>query len=549
MERKTAPILPCKIKNYFFQNRWSIVLMALFAFMAHGSILFSQRFGIDTEWMMNDVQEDPLGRLGLYWLEDLLGLEWFNLYYAQVLTLLFLALTPVAFGLLFYLTAGESSRSRLPLLLFGASFLFSPLLTAHVYFICQSAQIMCAYMLIAAALLLADLFAKEPGRKWYCAVLSVFLMSIIFGCYQVLAIAYVIGAAAIFLLRFLKEKSKLSQLFRWLAIHAGCFLAGLISYLVIANLFYGGGNSYLTGQIAWTHLGFEEGVRRCISAIRSTLTTNPPYYSGGYGFFSLLFLGVLAYRLITSVDIKRGCKLLLAAAGLFLVASAYIFMIFMGGDILDRLQLAVPLSQSCIIYLTAVFFPGMTEMKKSFMRVGLGIASLAFAILLFKDFTFQLKYCSRLYYTDEWVFQYDTQIAERVYADLQEVIVSNELEDTFDNYVFWGSPDLPYPHTSIMGHTMGFSFFQFETQLGVAPVDRTRPVSFMRNMGYPMHSSFSEGEKAAYQAYFQEDFGEAVAAMPSYPVPGYIQYLSNDELGLEYVIIKLGESWRVEYQQ
>ena len=37
--------------------------------------------------------------------------------------------------------------------------------------------------------------------------------------------------------------------------------------------------------------------------------------------------------------------------------------------------------------------------------------------------------------------------------------------------------------------------------------------------------------------------------MPSYPVPGYIQYLSNDELGLEYVIIKLGESWRVEYQQ
>lgn len=100
-----------------------------------------------------------------------------------------------------------------------------------------------------------------------------------------------------------------------------------------------------------------------------------------------------------------------------------------------------------------------------------------------------------------------------------------------------------------MGHTMGFSFFQFETQLGVAPVDRTRPVSFMRNMGYPMHSSFSEGEKAAYQAYFQEYFGEAVAAMPSYPVPGYIQYLSNDELGLEYVIIKLGESWRVEYQQ
>lgn len=548
MERKTAPILPGKIKDYFFQNRWSIVLMFLFAFMAHGSILFSQRFGIDTEWMMNNVTEDPLGRSGLYWLEDILGLEWFNLYYAQVLTFLFLALTPAAFGLLFHLTAHGTSRPRLSLLLFGASFLFSPLLTAHIYFICQSAQIMCAYMLIAAALLLADSFAKEPVRKWYCALLSVLLMSIIFGCYQVLALAYVVGAAAIFLLRFLKEKSELRQLFRWIALHAGCFLVGLISYLVIANLFYGGGDSYLTTQIAWTHLGLEEGLRRCISAIRSTLTTNPPYYSGGYGFFSILFLGVLAWRLITFKEIKRSCKLLLSAAGLFLVASSYIFMIFMGGDILDRLQLAAPLSQSCMIYLTAVFFPGMAEMKKPFMRAGLGIVSLAFAVLLFKDFTFQLKYCSRLYYTDEWVFRYDTQVAERVYADLQEVIVSNELEDTFDNYMFWGSPDMPYPHTSIMGHTMGFSFFQFETQLGIAPVDRTRPISFMRNMGYSINSSFSEGEKAAYHAYFQEYFGEAVAAMPSYPVPGYIQYLSNDELGLEYVVIKLGDSWRVEFQ-
>lgn len=540
MEQKT-PVLPGKIKEYFFQNRWCIVVMGFFAFMAHGSILFSQRFGIDTELMMNNVQEDPLGRLGLYWLEDLLGLEWFNLYYAQVLTLLFLALTPAAFGLLFHLTACESSRPRLSLLLYSASFLFSPLLTAHVYFICQSAQIMCAYMLIAAALLLADLFTKDPAGKWYCALASVLLMDVIFGCYQVLAIAYVVGAASIFLLRFLKEKSELRQLFRWIALHAGCFLAGLISYLLIANLFYEGGSSYLTGQIAWTHLGFEEGLRRCVSAIRSTLTTNPPYYSGGYVFFSFLFLGVLAYRLITSKEIKRGCKILLSAAGLFLAASAYIFMIFMGGDILDRLQLAVPLSQSCIIYLTAVFFPGMAEMKKLFMRVGLGIVSLAFAVLLFMDFTFQLKYCSRLYYTDEWVFQYDTQIAERVYADLQEVIASNKLEDTFDNYMFWGSPNIPYPQTSIMGHTMGFSFFQFETQLGVSPVDRTRPINFMRNMGYPIHSSFSEGEKNAYDAYFEDRFGAQVDAMPSYPVSGYIQYLKDDETGLEYVIIKLGD--------
>lgn len=546
MEQKKAPVLWAGIRNYFFQNRWNIMLMGFFTFMAHGSILFSQRFGVDTELMMNDVSEDPLGRPGLYWLEDLLGLEWFNLYYAQILTFIFLALTPVAFGLLFHLTAREMPRPRISILLFGASFLFSPLLTAHIYFICQSAQIMCAYMLIAAALLFADLFARDPARKWYCALLSVVLMNIIFGCYQVLALAYVTGAAAIFLLRFLKESCRLRLLFRWIGIHAGCFLLGLISYLVIANLFYGGGDSYLASQIAWTHLGLEEGIRRCASAIRSTLTTNPPYYSGGYGFFSLLFVGVLAWRLITAKETKRSCGLLLSAAGLFLVVSPYLFILFTGGDILDRLQLALPLSQSCMIYLTAVFFPGMAEMKKTFMQAVLGIASLAFAVLLFKDFTFQLKYCNRLYYTNEWVFQYDTQVAERVYADLQEVIAANGLDDTFDNYMFWGSPDIPYPHTSVTGHTMGLSLFQFEPQIGMAPVNRIRLISFMRNMGYPVKSYFTEGETAVYHADFQEYFAEALEAMPCYPVPGYIQYLSNGELGVEYVIIKLGDSWRME---
>lgn len=549
MEREQSISLFTQIKEYFYRSRWIIVLIGLAAFITHGSILFSQRFGIDTELMMANIHADFLGRPGLVWLEKLLGLKWFNLYYAQILTLLFLALTPVAFGLLFYLLNSQSPRFCLALLLSGISFIVSPFLVSQIYFICQSAQIILACALIPAALFLVEFSVKNPARRWFCALSAVLLMNIIFGCYQVLVIAYLTGAAAVFIIVSLKDGLSLRQQFRWIAVHAGCFLAGFVSYLVIASLFYQEGGDYLSNQIAWNQLSLSEGIQRCILAVKSTLTTHPPYYSGGYAFFSLLFLGVIIYRLLpvqaypldsSPAERKKGGKILVLLAGFLLTLSPYIFMIFLGGELLDRIQLVMPFAQGCMIYLIITLFPSMAEQKKAFLKMAVGIVGTAFAILFFKDATFQLKSCSRLYYTDEWVFQYDIKIAEKVYLDLQEVIASNHLDDSFDNYLLLGSPEIPYNTSTMMGHTMGYSFFRFEAD----SFQRLRPFTFMRLMGYPVTSAFTEGEKNAYYAYFEEYFGEKVDAMPSYPVSGYIQYLSDDEIGLDYVIIKLGDSWR-----
>ena len=78
------------LKEYLYRTRWAIVLAGVIAFMAHGSVLFSQRFGFDTDAIMNGMHNfDQIGRYGLVWLAQFLGLSWFNLYYAQVLALLF----------------------------------------------------------------------------------------------------------------------------------------------------------------------------------------------------------------------------------------------------------------------------------------------------------------------------------------------------------------------------------------------------------------------------------------------------------------------------
>lgn len=538
MKRESIPSFLSQIKEYFHQTRWTIVLIGLITFMTHGSILFSQKFGIDTELMMNNIHAAYLGRPGLVWLDKLLGLEWFNLYYVQILTFLFLALTPIAFGLLFYLMNPKQPRINLALLVLGTSFIVSPFLVSHIYFICQSAHIILGCLLIAAALYLVELTVKAPARRWFCALSAIVLMNIIFGCYQLLVVAYLTAAAAIFIIASLKDKLNIRQQFRWLAVHAACFLLGFVSYLVISNLFYREGDDYLFSMIAWNHVSPWEGMQRCALAIRSTLTTNPPYYSGGYGLFVLLFLGIVIYRLLSRKELTKGSKFLTILAGLFLVLSPYIFIIFLGGDLLDRLQLVMPFSQSFMVYLTVTLFPPVAEQKKTLAKAAVCIACTAFTLLFLKDAAFSLKSCARLYYTDDWVFQYDIRIAEKVYMDLQEVISSHNLDASFDNYLLLGSPDIPYNSSTMMGHTMGYSFFRFEAD----SLQRLRPFTFMRLMGYPITSSFTEGEISAYYAYFEEYFGEKADAMPSYPVSGYVQYLSDDETGLEYVVIKLGDS-------
>ena len=71
----------------------------------------------------------------------------------------------------------------------------------------------------------------------------------------------------------------------------------------------------------------------------------------------------------------------------------------------------------------------------------------------------------------------------------------------------------------------------------------------MRNLGYPIEISFSEGEAAAFYAYFDEYFGAEVDAMPCYPDPGYIKCVWDEETGMEYVAVKLGADWRLPQWQ
>ena len=227
---------------------------------------------------------------------------------------------------------------------------------------------------------------------------------------------------------------------------------------------------------------------------------------------------------------------------LFLVITPYIFIFIQGGHITDRLQLILPLSQGCILYLTILIATNNKEAFSKIQKIGYNILSIILVCCIFKDSLTNLSYCSRLYYTDQWTFEFDASVAKKIHADILSAQEQHDGDTFYDNVVIVGYPDITHNSTCIMGNMIGVSVYQFEK--GIMNPNTKRIFYFMENLGYPVDINFTKGELAAYQTYFVDAFGVTVDLMPSYPADGYVQYVSNKELGLEYLIVKLGDDWR-----
>lgn len=113
-------------------------------------------------------------------------------------------------------------------------------------------------------------------------------------------------------------------------------------------------------------------------------------------------------------------------------------------------------------------------------------------------------YCARFYYTNDWIFDYDTRMAQKIYEDLRTVRAENGLEDGYDNILFLGYPDVPYNAVCMKGDIIGSSLFQYGYEQK-GPV-RVRIEKFMKNIGYPLPTYYAEGEIAAFHYYFDDVF-------------------------------------------
>lgn len=355
---------------------------------------------------------------------------------------------------------------------------------------------------------------------------------------------YITGVTAVFLLFSLREESTLKQQFQWLGFHMGVFAVEFVLYLLISSLFFLSGSVYLENQIAWSQAGMEEVVLRCVAAVANSLKNNPPYYTGIYGVFSIVMITLTIYRMAKVRRLKSGNGILFLLAELFLVISPYIFIFFYGGPIRDRMQLVMPFSQGVILYLIVVLWPKESLYKTGIKMVCARSLVLIFVVLLYKDTVSHLNYCNRFYYTYDWAFQYDARMAEKLYYDIREEQRSFGLDDSYDNILFVGYPDVSRNASCHMGEVMGTSFFRYDIKEAVPY--RYRILSLMRNLGYPVECHYTDQEISDYRLYFEENLGGRVDEMPCYPDSGYIRYLQDDVTGSDYLVIKLGEIWRYD---
>ena len=312
----------------------------------------------------------------------------------------------------------------------------------------------------AYSIFLAENARTDLKHKWYYILFSVMLTQTVLACYQILAVVYITGTVAVFLITTIKKELTLKQQIQWIGFHAGIFIIGLTVYLTIAQLFFMSGSGYLKGQILWTKIGLVEGLHQCFKAIRYSLKNNPPFYTGFYDIFSILLIVLTVCRMIQNRKIKRRSNVIILLAEFFLILSPYVFVFFYGGGIMPRMQLVMPLSQGCILYLIVLIFPDRAIFKTKVQKIFVQGIILFFAATLYKDTISHLNYCNRLYYTYDWVFQYDTEISKKLYWDIKEAKDTCGLEDSFDEILFVGYPDIPYNMTCHTGLDVGVSFFQ-----------------------------------------------------------------------------------------
>ena len=539
----------------------AIAVLALVTLMTHGSLLFSESIGIDTEYIIRGKNNfSAIGRQGLVWLSELLGTDWFNPYMVQALTLLFMVCAPVCFGYLFYFYSGQKTLANVTLTVLGVSYIVSPFWTEQLYFLNQSAQVTFACILTAAGVWLAEEGRRAFRTKWYYILGTLFLMQFTFSSYQILTMLYVTGVVTVFLCSSLRENRTVKQQLQWILAHIGIFMAGLIIYWMITSHFFGGGLDYLGNQVGWSRMGLKAVIVNCIFAVLPALKSNPPYYTGFYGLFALVLLAAALYRAAAGGMLrkKKGEAVIFFLALFFLMGAPFVFCFVYGGSLLARMQLVLPLGQGCMLYLTVLllFVKEKQETEGAGLKAGpsgpglrswlfKGMAALL-ALAVLKNTMTDMGWCSRMYYTDQWRYQYDKQLAHDIYMELRDYLAENGYgEDLCTKMVFIGYPLIPYNEACLRGEVIGHSVFEWDIDAG--SVNRGgRITDFMSDTGYGglPEPSFSKGAEDAFYAYFTEYFGERVDAMPSFPASGSIQYLKSEDIGLDYLVVKLGPYWR-----
>lgn len=535
---------------------WIVVF--LLAVLSHGTILLGRSIGIDTEDLIA-LQEAfygewlSMGRQGLVLLKLLFGTGIFNPQLAGVMTLLFLVVACMLWTSLFSCVSGKDSQAAV--FVFSGLLLVSPLITEQMYFKLQSMEVAFGFCLMAVSLLLVywSTTTKNHKKSMYFFCGSVLFNVVLFSLYQVMVPLFLFGASACFFLYcFFQKDVSVREMKKLGILYLAVFLIGFICNQILTMVCFSAGAGYLTGQVRWFTQSFKDCLINIYWHVKAVLLGQGMYYSKFYPVGCLFLIGIVLY---SGRDKKRKAVFVGSVISLLMTIAAPFYMtILCAVEPVRRSQLVMPFALAFVAYVLLLCTdpcigtmpltwrmgraasredetslldytdPCIGDMPLTGRAASRGkIRYIVLLVLCVITGYVQLSGTMRLNYTDSVRYESDVRTAQAIMEDL------DKLGDDAHAYpiIFVGKRAAELNNSCVMGDTIGYSFFEWDTDVAPQGFYNTRRIiHFFHVLGGDYHRG---NEAQALKA------AEYSKGMNSWPMEGSIVLRDN------CIIVKLSD--------
>ena len=426
--KQRSAVIREEIRNYGKQYGMLLLVSLAAAVLCYGFLVFSGTIRIDTEELMNHPGSKlgwlSIGRFGLTFLKDILGLQTHHMVWSGLLFFLFfwLGANLLTFGI-YHFSGGKSYSYWIFLLLYSTSNIWS----YQVYFSVQQAEVACAMLLLvmAAFLSVQAVFEKMGAARIWRLLVSFVLLVLGLGAYQALAVYY-IAACLIFFLVGIGRETGIEQeqkdgrlLLRCLGLVL-FFACAYAAYAAIADAWFMAGADYMNAQSGWSRYPVTDCIKNVLRTAKNLLFAIGPRNFSFYPAAALL-TAVWLVRIFAGIYGRQGGRrfVLWLLALTALLASPLFMTIYMGEMLVTRAQFALPLAAA---FLGMYAIDGLSERVKRETKAQeqkrtagvcvwarrLGIVFVSVVLLG------QCTYNLRLAYTDQVRFEDDAAKTEQL---------------------------------------------------------------------------------------------------------------------------------------
>ncbi len=432
--KQRSAVIREEIRNYGKQYGMLLLVSLAAAALCYGFLVFSGTIRIDTEELMNHPGSKlgwlSIGRFGLAFLKDMLGLQTHHMVWSGLLFFLFfwLGANLLTFGI-YHFSGGKPYSYWIFLLLYSTSNIWS----YQVYFSVQQAEVACAMLLLvlAAFLSVQAVFEKKGAACIWRFLVSFVLLVLGLGAYQALAVYY-IAACLIFFLVWIMRETGSKQEERCGRLLLRClgfvlfFVCAYAAYAVIADTWFMAGADYMNEQSGWGRYPVTDCIKNVLRIAKNLLFAIGPR---NFSFYpaAVLFTTVWLVRIFAGVYGRQGGRRfvlwLLALAAL--LASPLFMTLYMGEMLVTRAQFALPPAAA---FLGMYAIDGLSERRKSDEKAVVQKSAACFGVwarrlgIVFVSVVLlgQCTYNLRLAYTDQVRFEDDAAKTEQLLTLLAE---------------------------------------------------------------------------------------------------------------------------------